>query len=83
MIEKFDIDICKTCTGDSKTCPGHCGHIEIPFPVYNPIFYSEIMKLLSLICVKCYKVQISGKYEHLSLTLIFIIYSRSSPCQIT
>lgn len=29
---------CETCLQYSRTCTGHSGHIELPLPVYNPLF---------------------------------------------
>ena len=29
---------CQTCFQFSRTCVGHSGHIELPLPVYNPLF---------------------------------------------
>lgn len=32
-------EICSTCMQDFKSCPGHFGHIDLPLPVYNPLFF--------------------------------------------
>ena len=32
-------EVCSTCYETSRTCTGHLGHIELPVPVYNPLFF--------------------------------------------
>lgn len=32
-------EVCSTCMQDFNNCPGHLGHIELPLPVYNPLFF--------------------------------------------
>lgn len=34
----FD-QVCSTCCQDFNNCPGHLGHVELPLPVYNPLFF--------------------------------------------
>ena len=45
---------CETCR-QLYTCPGHCGHIELPTPVYNPSFFDQCIRLLRGQCVYCNK----------------------------
>lgn len=33
------LQVCSTCCQDFRTCPGHLGHVELPLPVYNPLFF--------------------------------------------
>ena len=47
---------CKTCEQNYITCPGHFGHIELPKPVFNLQFESDIVKILRCICIKCSRV---------------------------
>ncbi|CAJ0833207.1 2484_t:CDS:10 [Entrophospora sp. SA101] len=51
--------VCATCYLDQFNCPGHFGHIELPCPVYNPLFFNHIIILLKAICVKCHRFRIS------------------------
>lgn len=44
---------CKTCRNQSEYCPGHYGRIEATMPVMNPLFKSEIMKWIKIVCNKC------------------------------
>lgn len=45
--------VCKTCWNKKDLCPGHFGHIELPYPVLSPIYKKEIIKWLKIICFKC------------------------------
>lgn len=56
-------DPCQTCFNNILGCPGHIGHIELPLPVVNPLFYNIIRSLLKITCVTCFRLQISGKYK--------------------
>ncbi|KAK7076458.1 hypothetical protein SK128_026044, partial [Halocaridina rubra] len=47
-------DICLTCRLNSYRCPGHCGHIELPLPVYNPVFYDTLKQIVTHICFQCH-----------------------------
>jgi DNA-directed RNA polymerase I subunit RPA1 len=49
---------CKTCGLDSTKCPGHCGHISLTAPCYNPFLIKQIYRLLKSMCVQCYKLRI-------------------------
>ncbi|XP_068205698.1 DNA-directed RNA polymerase I subunit RPA1 [Palaemon carinicauda] len=60
-------DICGTCRLNAYNCAGHCGHIELPLPVYNPIFYDTLRKIISHICFSCYKF-VAKKERILQLT---------------
>jgi DNA-directed RNA polymerase I subunit RPA1 len=33
-----DSSNCETCKLQASVCPGHFGHIDLPVPVYNPLF---------------------------------------------
>lgn len=48
-------DICLTCNLDYFQCPGHFGHIDLALPVYNPVFFKELVKLLRNACLSCHK----------------------------
>ncbi|TDZ28998.1 DNA-directed RNA polymerase I subunit [Colletotrichum spinosum] len=45
--------LCTTCNLNQSTCPGHAGHIELPVPVYHPIFLDQVLRLLRSQCVYC------------------------------
>eukprot|EP00257_Ricinus_communis_P020216 XP_015579396.1 DNA-directed RNA polymerase I subunit 1 [Ricinus communis] len=46
--------ICKTCGQRSTNCPGHCGHIDLVSPVYNPLLFNFLHKLLQRTCFLCF-----------------------------
>ncbi|KAF9870550.1 RNA polymerase Rpb1 [Colletotrichum karsti] len=45
--------LCATCNLNQSSCPGHAGHIELPVPVYHPIFLDQVLRLLRSQCVYC------------------------------
>jgi DNA-directed RNA polymerase I subunit RPA1 len=51
---------CTTCLRSSFSCPGHMGHIELPVAVVNPMFRTQLSKILRICCVKCHRTLIPG-----------------------
>ncbi|KAG0126700.1 hypothetical protein HOY82DRAFT_491376 [Tuber indicum] len=45
---------CSTCHLDYKYCPGHVGHISLPVPVYHPLFFDQMLKMLRSSCLYCF-----------------------------
>jgi len=45
---------CRTCGLSNGQCPGHVGHIELAVPVYNPIVFPTMFKVLGLMCFSCH-----------------------------
>ncbi|XP_050227072.1 DNA-directed RNA polymerase I subunit 1 [Mercurialis annua] len=45
--------ICKTCGQRFSNCPGHCGHIDLVSPIYNPLLFNSLHKLLQRMCFSC------------------------------
>ncbi|KDR83917.1 hypothetical protein GALMADRAFT_236414 [Galerina marginata CBS 339.88] len=52
-------DICATCHLTYFTCPGHYGHIELPAPVFHPLFMGNMFNLLRGTCVFCHRFKMS------------------------
>ncbi|XP_076069072.1 RNA polymerase I subunit RpI1 [Oratosquilla oratoria] len=52
-----EIDLCKTCGLNSMRCMGHCGHIDLPLPVFNPNFYDILKQFLEKVCFHCHRFQ--------------------------
>lgn len=50
---------CATCSQDHFNCPGHFGHIEIPIPAYNPMFFDNLYAILRAKCIYCHQFRIS------------------------
>jgi DNA-directed RNA polymerase I subunit RPA1 len=46
---------CATCRLTYFTCPGHFGHIELPAPVFHPLFMTNMFNLLRGICLYCHR----------------------------
>lgn len=49
---------CNTCRNEKEACMGHEGHHRLNYPVKSPIFESDIIKWLNIICFKCGKIVI-------------------------
>ncbi|KAH6656194.1 hypothetical protein BKA67DRAFT_507382, partial [Truncatella angustata] len=45
--------LCTTCNLNGSSCPGHAGHIDLPVPVYHPVFLDQVMRLLRSQCIYC------------------------------
>jgi DNA-directed RNA polymerase I subunit RPA1 len=52
--------VCVTCGLTAKHCPGHCGHIELPVPIINPLLFGACYKILQKTCHWCYNFRIRG-----------------------
>ncbi|KAF2083270.1 beta and beta-prime subunits of DNA dependent RNA-polymerase [Saccharata proteae CBS 121410] len=50
---------CATCNLQKFNCPGHCGHIELPVPVYHPTFMDQLLRLIRAQCVYCHHLKMS------------------------
>lgn len=50
---------CLTCRQGSAFCPGHFGHIELPRPVYHPLFMNHLYILLRSACLYCHHFKAS------------------------
>uniref|UniRef100_A0A1J3HYB5 DNA-directed RNA polymerase subunit n=1 Tax=Noccaea caerulescens TaxID=107243 RepID=A0A1J3HYB5_NOCCA len=45
---------CKSCGQLSLNCPGHCGHIELVYPIYHPLLFSLLFNFLQRTCFYCH-----------------------------
>ncbi|WFC99819.1 DNA-directed RNA polymerase [Malassezia yamatoensis] len=52
-------DICRTCHQNHFDCPGHFGHMELPSPVFHPLFMNHAYSLLRGTCMFCHHFKIS------------------------
>ncbi|GFR43873.1 hypothetical protein Agub_g5002 [Astrephomene gubernaculifera] len=52
-------DRCATCKLGFDRCPGHFGHIELPVPVYNPLVFKVLYKLMRCTCIHCHRFKLS------------------------
>ncbi|QQP32530.1 DNA-directed RNA polymerase subunit, partial [Caligus rogercresseyi] len=58
---------CSTCLMRFEFCPGHLGHIELPLPVVNPLFYKQLLNLLRKSCLGCHKLKYDPIHKALFL----------------
>lgn len=47
---------CQTCSGDTATCAGHWGHIDLARPVFNIAYLRKTIKVLQCVCFYCSKL---------------------------
>lgn len=52
-------NLCSTCGLDEKFCPGHLGHIELPVPCYNPLFFNQLYIYLRASCLYCHHFRLN------------------------
>lgn len=57
-------NLCTTCGLDEKFCPGHQGHIELPVPVYNPLFFNQLYIFLRSSCLYCHHLKLGEMEVH-------------------
>lgn len=57
-------NLCTTCGLDERFCPGHQGHIELPVPVYNPLFFNQMYTFLRSSCFYCHHLKLSELEVH-------------------
>ena len=48
--------LCQSCSGSMKECPGHFGHIELAKPVFHYGLINEVLRVLRCVCYKCSKL---------------------------
>lgn len=87
--------VCSTCCQDFNNCPGHFGHLELPLPVYNPLFfdvstprtqsrifiytYSCIVHVYSSILMCVMLLMMDHPQQDISVKLHFLFFSLISP----
>ncbi|KAK6188065.1 hypothetical protein SNE40_004329 [Patella caerulea] len=52
-------EVCSTCGQNNIHCPGHIGHIQLALPVYNPLFFKQLYRLLKGTCFECHRLTVS------------------------
>lgn len=55
---------CSTCGLGELHCPGHQGHIELPVPVYNPLFFNQLYMFLRTSCLYCNHFKLHANESH-------------------
>lgn len=62
---------CATCGQSYRFCPGHFGHIELPFAVPNPLLINLHLRLLRASCPSCYRLRIGRVDRELLLARLY------------
>lgn len=57
-------NLCATCGLDEKFCPGHLGHIDLPVPCYNPLFFNQLYVYLRAACLYCHHFRLRASEVH-------------------
>ncbi|XP_041931278.1 DNA-directed RNA polymerase I subunit RPA1 [Alosa sapidissima] len=60
-------EVCSTCMQDYNNCPGHFGHVELPLPVFNPLFFDKLYLLIRGSCLVCHTLSCTRATIHLLL----------------
>uniref|UniRef100_A0A4W5KQ13 DNA-directed RNA polymerase subunit n=1 Tax=Hucho hucho TaxID=62062 RepID=A0A4W5KQ13_9TELE len=66
-------EVCSTCMQDFNNCPGHLGHIELPLPVYNPLFFDKLYLLIRGSCLNCHMLSCPRAAIHLLLNQLKLL----------
>lgn len=69
-ITSFSDGTCNTCGMNYTMCPGHFGHIELPFPLVNPMLVRIVSRLLQTSCWSCGTLNQSKKKLRILLMLL-------------
>ncbi|KAL0453073.1 UNVERIFIED_CONTAM: DNA-directed RNA polymerase I subunit [Sesamum latifolium] len=52
---------CKSCGQRAYHCAGHCGHIDLVSPAYNPLLFNMLNNLLNKTCFYCFQFRTSRR----------------------
>ena len=52
---------CSTCQQKNIFCPGHFGHIKLARPVFHPMFFDTVRKVLKCVCYRCARPMVSHR----------------------
>lgn len=75
-------NLCTTCGLDEHSCPGHQGHIDLPVPVYNPLFLNQVYLFLRSACLYCHQLRLNSMEVHkFACKLRLIQYGLLLECQ--
>lgn len=66
-------DICSTCHLTSFDCPGHYGHIELPAPVFHPLYMVQAFQLLRGTCTYCHHLLLNDTQVELQIARLTLL----------
>lgn len=49
---------CVTCGKGFQECPGHVAHVELCVPVYSPLLFGDMTRLLKAKCLACHRYKV-------------------------
>mmetsp|Transcript_1987 Transcript_1987/g.2788 ORF Transcript_1987/g.2788 Transcript_1987/m.2788 type:complete len:1737 (-) Transcript_1987:583-5793(-) len=64
---------CVTCGCPYSSCPGHAGVLELCVPVYHPLLFPLLVKLLRTKCWACHRFRISKVVHHTLRTKLVLL----------
>ena len=71
-------DRCFTCGQGFVACPGHLGHISLVLPVYNPVFFRNLVNVLRGCCLHCHTILCSHAEKYLfSMQMLYLKQGQS------
>jgi DNA-directed RNA polymerase beta' subunit len=65
---------CATCGLGERDCPGHIGHIELAVPVYNPMMFKQLVRILRAKCFECHQLRLSRDKVRTCLNLFIYLF---------
>lgn len=68
-----DLFRCKSCGQGTVRCPGHCGHIELVSPVFNPLLFNMLHNLLQRTCFYCFHFRASKEEVSLFMKVLLVL----------
>ncbi|XP_053735910.1 DNA-directed RNA polymerase I subunit RPA1 [Synchiropus splendidus] len=66
-------EVCSTCCQDFNSCPGHLGHVDLPLPVYNPLFFDKLYLLMKSVCFACNSLTCPRASMHLLMNQLKLL----------
>ncbi|GMI13184.1 hypothetical protein TrLO_g9208 [Triparma laevis f. longispina] len=64
---------CVTCGKGFQDCPGHMAHVELCVPVYSPLLFGDMTRLLKGKCLACHKFKAGNFKEYVSQTKLLLL----------
>ncbi len=72
--------VCTSCKQDYFRCPGHFGHIELPFPAVNPSCFKIVNRILMNTCWECRRYRMENRNRVLLLALLRFEHAGRHDC---
>ena len=64
---------CVTCGQLFNDCPGHFGHIELSLPIYHPLLFGTMYKMLKLKCLHCHQFRCKASVVYKGLVKLMLV----------